>query len=72
MDLHDLLFIRALLSGSGGGGGTTGTGWSMEQINMLDTLLSHVKYTDADGGEYADALIASLKGQPVTETEEGG
>ena len=62
MDLHELLFIKALVSGGGSGGGR---GWTLAQINLFDTLLSHVKYTDADGGEYADELIASLKANPA-------
>lgn len=36
--------------------------WNASQINLLDQVFDYLKYTDPDGGEYADKLIASLRG----------
>lgn len=36
--------------------------WNASQINLLDQVFDYLKYTDPDGGDYADQLIASLRG----------
>lgn len=45
----------------------TGTGLTVEQINLLDSVFDHIYYIDDEGGAIADELIASLKASlPVT------
>lgn len=45
----------------------TGTGLTLEQINLFDTMFDHIYYIDDEGGTIADELIASLKASlPVT------
>ena len=48
-----------------GGNANQGTGWTNEQINLLDELFSHVHFSSAEGGTIADNLIASLRGEAV-------
>lgn len=51
-----------------------GAGWTTAQIDLLDSLLSHINYTDTEGGAIADQLIASLRGgihdDPVDPTDD--
>lgn len=45
----------------------TGTGLTLEQINLFDTMFDHIYYIDDAGGTIAGELIASLKASlPVT------
>lgn len=41
--------------------GGTGTGWTTAQIDLLDSLLSHINYADTEGGTIANQLIESLR-----------
>ena len=43
-------------------GTTGGTGWTEEQINLLDSIGNFIPFTSADGGTLWDNLIESLKG----------
>lgn len=55
-------------TGSGGNAGedsgqnpSEGTGWTTEQIDLLDQLFDHIHFNSSEGGAIADALIASLR-----------
>lgn len=65
--------------GTGGGGGndsgqnpTAGTGWTTEQINLLDQLFDRIPWTAAGSGAIADALIASLRNGDTGGEDSGG
>lgn len=45
---------------------TVDKGWTRYEIDLLDELLDLVEYTDQSGGELADTLIASLRGELPT------
>ncbi len=45
-----------------GGNANQGTGWTAEQISLLDELFNHIHFNSAEGGMIADNLIASLRG----------
>lgn len=40
--------------------GTSGTGWTTEQIEILDSIGDHINFLDTEGGRLWDALIAAL------------
>lgn len=63
MDLHDFLFIKAMLNGGGSGDGVSPTGktWSTEDVYCFRQLLSHVKYDSASAGAIAEELLQSLE-----------
>lgn len=50
---------------------TVKTGWTTEQIDLLETVLSHLAYDDASTGQTAaDSLIASLRGSGTEPTDD--
>lgn len=48
-------------SQSSGGNVNQGTGWTSEQIDILDSIGDHINFLDAEGGRLWDSLIASLR-----------
>lgn len=52
-------------NGTGGGSATSGKGWTTEQIDLLDSLLSLIPFTSFEGGTIADRLITSLRSGAV-------
>lgn len=48
-----------------GGNANQGTGWTTEQIELLDQLFNYIPFTASEGGTIADNLIASLRGEAV-------
>ena len=48
---------------------TVDKGWTRYEIDLLDDLLDLAEYTDQSGGELADTLIASLRGELPTYTD---
>lgn len=54
--------VTITLPGSDSGQNPTGgTGWTTEQIDLLDSLLSNISFNSENGGAIADMLIASLR-----------
>ena len=43
-----------------GGNVDQGTGWTSEQIEILDSIGDHINFLDAEGGRLWDSLIAAL------------
>ncbi len=41
---------------------TNSVKWDSTHVEKLDSLLSHIQYTDTEGGTIADELIESLGG----------
>lgn len=52
-----------------GGNVNQGTGWTAEQINLLDQLFNYIPWTASGAGAIADSLIASLRGSESGEEE---
>lgn len=44
-----------------GGNAGQGTGWTSEQIDILDSIGDHINFLDAEGGRLWDSLIAALR-----------
>lgn len=59
----------AVSSSGSGGNANQGTGWTTEQINLLDQLFDYIPWTASGAGAIADNLIASLRGGDSGEEE---
>ena len=57
--------IADLKENGTGGGSVSGKGWTTEQIDLFDSLLSLIPFTSFEGGTIADRLIASLRSGAV-------
>lgn len=44
-----------------GGNVAQGTGWTSEQIDILDSIGDHINFLDAEGGRLWDSLITALR-----------
>lgn len=60
--MPDVKPVTITLPGSNSGQNPTGGGgWTTEQIDLLDSLLSNISFNSENGGAIADMLIASLR-----------
>lgn len=57
--------IADLKENGTGDGSVSGKGWTTEQIDLLDSLLSLIPFTSLEGGTIANNLIASLRNEVV-------
>ena len=57
----DAKAVGDAISKLSGGNVNQGTGWTSEQIDILDSIGDHINFLDAEGGRLWDSLITALR-----------